>query len=293
MRLHIKLVVFCLLALSVKGVAQTSDSVSGKGNWTWQKGGNWYVSWGYSKWWYPNTDIRFDMKSTDGSAKQTHDEFVVKDAQAHDAPWLDILFTAPLTVPQYCVRVGYFFNKSQTLGFELTYDHAKFIVNTEQDVRVVGTSNGIPFDSIAHLSPEGPNAFIFKLNNGANFFAFTLVRKFNLFNLANGRIRGSYLLKAGAGWNVPHVENTIFGASNKPYFQPIGGWNVGVEGALRVLFFNRVYWEFGQKGVYAAYYKLRTAGGTARVSFPTYGVIMSLGLNFPGKKHNEVSTNVE
>ncbi len=268
-----------------------------KSDWKFQKGGNWYFSWGYSKWWYPKTDISFDIKSTDAAAKSSHTQYVLKDVYAHDYSHIGQIFVVPLTVPQFCIRIGYFFNQAQTLGAELTYDHAKFVVNDPQHVRMVGNTDGVAFDSIAYLYQDpavGTQPFIFKLNNGANFFEFNLVRKFELFNLSKGNFQGFYLMKAGAGWNTPHVQNTIFGAENNPHFQPLGGWNVGVEGALRLLFCNRIYLEFGQKAVYAAYYNLRLAQGTAKVHFKTYGTIFSLGINFPGKMNRkEINSNVE
>lgn len=269
--------------------AQTSD-------WKFRKGGSWYVSWGYSKWWYPKTDLRFDINSTDANSRTSHTEYVLKDVSAHDSPFINKIFAVPATVPQFCIRLGYFFNSDQSLGIELSYDHAKFVVNEDQYVRMVGNTNGIGFDSLAHLYSDettGSQPFIFKLNNGANFFTFNLVKKFSLYQSKRGNFKFSYLLKGGIGWNTPHVENTIFGQKNNPYFLPIGGWNMGVEGAVRLLFFDRVYFEFGQKAVYASYYNLRLAQGTAKVRFTTYGTIFSLGLNFPGKLNKVTTTNAE
>ena len=284
----IKILFLFLLIIPTTAYAQTEKVGSLKNYWKVQKGGEWYLSWGYSKWWYPKTDIHFDINTVDGNAKNSHTEYVLKDVYAHDSPFISEIFTVPLTVPQFCVRLGYFFNSDQSLGAEFTYDHAKFVVNNDQYVRMVGSTNGVAFDSIAHLYENeslGSQPFIFKLNNGANFFAFTLVKKFSLFSSRNGKFKLLYHLKMGAGWNTPHVENTIFGAKNTPYFQAIGGWNVGAEGAIRLLFFNRTYLEFGQKAVYASYYNLRTATGTAKVQFPTYGTILSMGINFPQKQN--------
>ncbi|CAN5386896.1 hypothetical protein BH09BAC5_BH09BAC5_24470 [soil metagenome] len=290
MKLRSNIFIFLLLILSATSFAQNNDVDLKENKWEFHKGGNWYFSWGYSKWWYPKTDLHFKINTLDANSSTQHTEYTLKDVSAHDYSHIDKLFVVPLTVPQFCVRVGYFFNADQTLGMELTYDHAKFVVSDDQYVRMIGTTNGVAFDSLAHLYPDfstGATPFVFKLNNGANFFEFNLVKKFPLFNLFRGKIKGFYLLKGGAGWNTPHVENTIFGAKNKPHFQAIGGWNVGVEGALRLLFGNRVYFEFGQKGVLASYYNLRLAQGTAKVNFRTYGTIFSLGLNFPGAMNNK------
>src|SRR5665213_1817983 len=267
MKLNFKIFVFLLLIISANSFAQTIPDSPNNNYWKFHKKGNWYFSWGYSHWNYPKTDLHFDINSTDANSKADHTEYVLKGCTPHDSPFIGKLFVEPLTVPQFCIRVGYFFNADQTFGLELTYDHAKFVVNTDQYVEMKGTTNGVAFDSIAHLYDEGHGAkpFVFKLNNGANFFELNLVKKFTLFQCKNGKFKFFYLLKAGGGWNTPHVENDIFGEKNNPHFQFVGGWNVGAEGAIRLLFCNRIYLEFGQKAVFAAYYKLKIANGLASV----------------------------
>lgn len=296
-RVHI-MILLAFAGLSLRAQVGSGDlaQATGSNYWKWNKKGNFYFSWGYSKWWYPKTDIQFDIKNPASGTRTGHSEYTLKDVYAHDAAWLSQIGSLPLTVPQFCTRIGYFFNSDQSLGIEFTYDHAKFVVNTDQYVEMKGATNGVAFDSIAHLYPDdepGSQPFIFKLNNGANFFAFTLVKKFKLFQNKKGNFSLFYLLKGGLGWNIPHVENNIFGVKNDPHFQPFSGWNVGVEGALRALFFNRVYLEFGQKGVYASYYNLKLAEGTAKVHFATYGTIFSVGINFPGKVNTVLTTNAE
>lgn len=271
--------------------AETSCS-----NWKFHKGGNWYFSWGYGKFWYPKTDIHIKQNFTDANQKAVSTEYTLIDVKAHDRLGIEKLYNVPLTVPQFCIRVGYFFNEKQDLAIELSYDHAKFITSDNQYVRMVGNTNGVAFDSLAYLYPEtdpGTQPFVYKLNNGANFFEFNLVKKFRLLDSPKGKIHLSYLAKCGAGWNTPHVENTIFGDKNKPHFQPIGGWNIGAEGAVRCVFFNAVYLEFGQKGVFASYYHLKLAHGESKQHFATYEVVLSLGVNIPGKMNRNKFKNAQ
>jgi hypothetical protein len=287
MKLHANIFLFLLLIFSVRGFAQQTaqdgynDSQNGK-----RDHKNIYFSWGYGKFWYPKTDIHIKQNSTDVNQNSTSSEYTLHKVMAHDRLGIEKLYNVPLTVPQFCVRVGFFFNETQDLGVELTYDHAKFITSGDQYVRMTGATNGVAFDSTTYLYTDtsmGPKPFVFKLNNGANFFEFNLVKKFHLYK--NRKIDFSYIVKCGAGWNTPHVENTVFGEKNVPHFQAIGGWNVGAESALRCVFFNHTYLEFGQKGVYASYYKLRIANGLANLHFAAYEVVLSLGVNFPEKIH--------
>ena len=257
-------------------------------NWKWQKGGNFYFAWGYSKYWYTKSDIHVQQNFDDVSGTTTKTEYTLVDVKGHDRLGIEKLYNVPLTVPQFNVRIGYFFNKKQDLGIELNYDHAKFISADDQYVEMKGSTNGVAFDSTAHLytdTAKGPKPFIYKLNNGANFVMVNLVKRFELYNNTTRGIHFSYLAKFGGGITVPHVENTIFGMSNDPHFQFPGGWCVGVESALRCVFFNRMYIEFGQKGTFANYYKLRIYKGLAKQSFGAYEVVLTLGVNFPAKKY--------
>ena len=86
--------------------------------------------------------------------------------------------------------------------------------------------------------------------------------------------------KAGIGPVIPHVDNKLFGEANDPGFQ-FGGWNVGVEGALRATFFNYVFLEYTNKLDYARYSHLKVYEGTAKQAFGTYEMILNLGVTFP------------
>lgn len=240
-----------------------------------------YFSWGYNKEWYTKSDIH--VKQTLPGDNKT--EYTLHDVQAADQIGWDKLFSCALTIPQYNYRLGYFFNKEKGLAIELNFDHTKYVVRKPQYVRMSGTTNGAAFDSIAYLSPDN---FDYRLNNGANFFLVNIVKQWPLFESPGKKFRLDYLGKAGVGWMVPHVQNTLFGQANTPRFQ-FGGWDVGVEGAMRATFFNFAYLEFAQKGVYTNYSNLRVYGGKAKHDFGTYELILSLGVNIPALKKGSTS----
>ena len=91
--------------------------------------------------------------------------------------------------------------------------------------------------------------------------------------------------KAGIGPVIPHVENSLFGKVNQQGFQ-YGGWNTGLETALRVTVMKYGFLEFSQKVDYARYSNLRVAEGRAKQNFGTYEVILSAGFILPTTKHN-------
>ena len=92
-------------------------------------------------------------------------------------------------------------------------------------------------------------------------------------------IKIDFLAKAGIGPVIPHVDNSFFGQKNEAGFQ-FGGWNTGVEGALRATFFRHIYLEFAGKLDYARYSNLKVYKGTAKHAFNTAELILSLGYTF-------------
>ncbi len=109
---------------------------------------------------------------------------------------------------------------------------------------------------------------------------FNVVKRWQWYMADNEKIKIDLLAKAGIGPVIPHVENRFFGNANKPGFQ-FGGWNMGVEGAVRATFFNYVYLEYCNKLDYARYSNLKVYEGTAKHAFGTYEMILNLGFTFP------------
>jgi hypothetical protein len=67
---------------------------------------------------------------------------------------------------------------------------------------------------------------------------------------------------------------------NDPHFQ-LGGWNMGLEGDLKVTFFQYLYIEYANKLDYARYTNLKIYQGTDKQAFGTYEMILNLGVTFP------------
>jgi len=234
-----------------------------------------YFSWGYNTEWYTNSTVKVSQPAL-GNA------YSFVDIQAHDhRGWDEGLFTKALTIPQYNYRLGLMFNEEKQLGFEVNFDHTKYIF-ADQQARIKGRLYNHPVDS--SVAFNAANGFYYYLNNGANFLLFNIVKRWPLLGSRNGNVKLDFLGKAGIGPVIPHVQNSFFGQANTPHFQ-LGGWNVGVEGALRATFWHYVFLEYTNKLDYARYSGLKIYEGTARQAFGTYEMILNLGLTFPvGKK---------
>jgi hypothetical protein len=234
--------------------------------------GEFYFSWGYNKEWYTRSNVHIEQP-------ELGNKYTFRSIRAHDNPgWDKGIFDRAMTIPQYNYRIGYFFKND--LAIEINFDHTKYIID-RQPAHRKGTMDNKPIDETIDWAEE--NGFWYYLNNGANFLLFNIVKRWDLYEHPNEKIRIDFLGKAGIGPVVPHVENSLDGRKNDPDFQ-IGGWNVGAEGAVRATFFKYVYLEFANKIDYARYSHLKIYQGRARQAFGTYELILNLGITIPGKK---------
>jgi len=230
-----------------------------------------YFSWGYNTEWYTKSNVKINQPSLGNNY-----EFV--SIKGHDNPgWNKDLFSKALTIPQYNYRIGLFINKKKGLAVEINFDHTKFIF-ADQQARIKGTINNKPVDSSVNFNAA--NGYYYYLNNGANFLLFNIVKRWNWVANKKETIKIDFLGKAGIGPVIPHVENSLNGQLNNPDFQ-FGGWNIGLEGALRTTFFNYVYLEYCNKLDYARYSNLAIYEGKAKHAFGTYEMMLNLGVTFP------------
>lgn len=231
--------------------------------------GEFYFSWGYNKDWYTKSTVKVSQPDLGNNYK-----FI--NVQGHDNPgWDHELLKKDLTIPQYNYRLGYFFNNKKNLGFEINFDHTKFIITDGQTVKINGNLNNKIIDS-SLLFSKG-NGFYYYLNNGANFLLFNIVKRCEWARSKNFKI--DFLGKAGIGPVIPHVENGLFGQANNQGFQ-FGGWNIGIESAIRATFLRHIYLEFAGKLDHARYSNLEVYKGTAKHAFNTAELILSLGYTF-------------
>ncbi len=245
-----------------------------------EREGEFYFSWGYNKAYYTNSNIYINQPALNNN-------FVFKNTVLVDNPgWNKGLLKTPLTIPQYNYRFGYFFDKNKDWAFEINFDHTKALIKNNNTVRMVGTYNGSAIDSSFIFSEQGVGTArnYYYLNNGANFLLFNIVKRNRFKSLSGKHILFDGLGKFGIGPLIPHVENFLFGKANDSKFQ-FGGWNTGVEYALRSTFYKKLYLEFAGKLDYAAYYNLNVYQGNARQNFGTLEFILSFGYNIPmGRK---------
>jgi hypothetical protein len=231
-------------------------------------GREFFFSWGYNGDFYANQDMHFSQPSLGN-------DFTLFSVQIRDSKGWDELFSHSLFVPQYNVRLGYFWNEKW--GIEVALDHFKWIVKEDQQVRMTGTLNGHPVDADVTLTED---VLRYQLNNGANPIFFNLLRRFRVARDPGQTGYFAVLAKAGGGFAWPHTENTLFGKPNDKGFQPFHGWNVDAAVAARVHLYKPLYFEFEQKFIYARYFDVKVDQGTARHSVKVSEYNWNFGVAF-------------
>lgn len=241
-----------------------------------ERKGEFYISWGYNKEYYTNSNVTINQPDLKNN-------FTFKNTLLVDHPgWDEGILNKALSIPQYNYRFGYFLDKNKDLAIEINFDHTKALFKDNQLIQMTGTFNGSMIDSsfIFTKSGQGTAENYYYLNNGANFLLFNIVKRKRFKNLSNEIIAIDGLAKAGVGPLIPHVENKLFGKNNNQGFQ-FGGWNTGLEYALRSTFRKKLYLELAGKLDYAYYYNLDVYKGNAKQGFGTMEFIFNLGYSLP------------
>lgn len=245
---------------------------------------SWYVSWGYNKDYWTNSDIHISQPGL-------NNHFTVYNVTAGDYPgWDTGIFNKDMMSPQYNIRIGHFLNASHTFGIELSFDHTKYNSDLYQQAHVSGVINGQPVNGNNVLTPQ---YFNYALHNGANGLMLNLVRRKPLFNMPKANLQLVGIGKIGAGVMLPHPENTILGNTNDVgpkawgnYFGwnhgwwQMGGWTVGAEAGFQLVFHQRAYLELTDKEAFTDLSDIQIYDGTASQTMWLNEIILNLGAMF-------------
>jgi hypothetical protein len=247
------------------------------------KKGNIYLMWGYTRATYSKSDIHFVDRSNTyypETGKYHNYDFTIYDATAKDRPDFDqIKDVINITIPQFVMRAGYYFNNKKDFGIEINYDHTKYVVKDYQKVHIKGDFNGNYIDKDTILDPD--NFLHFEHTDGANFWMFNFIKRWKLYEPSKNFNVG-FVVKPGAGIVYPRTDVKMQGShlNNKWH---VAGWIVGLESGFRVEFLKNGVFEFVGKGSYADYRNVLVLGkgnGKANHHFFTGQLTMTIGATF-------------
>jgi hypothetical protein len=130
----------CLILVflfSINGFAKDGDTTTTKK----KRKGELYYSWGYNAEWYTKSNIHIQQPTLGN-------DYTYEGVQGHDHPgWnQQNIFNEGITIPQWSMRIGYFFGDAKDYGIELNYDHAKYIFEGQQ-THLVGKLEGTQTDT--------------------------------------------------------------------------------------------------------------------------------------------------
>lgn len=234
--------------------------------------GKYYIAWGYNKDWYTKTDVH------------VHDDvnhsmnFTLYDMKAKDHPqWQDI-FRVQMSIPQYGYRMGYWTPKGR-YGFEICFDHAKYIVQDYQTVHMRGTINGTWYDKDTLVSYSFMHL---EHTDGANFLMLNFMYRSHTW--ARPMISTSVITKIGAGIVIPRSDVVLNGVEWNHCFHNAGEV-YGIESGLRTEFFRFFFLETTGKLAFANYRNVLAYNPTLiSHKFGAAMILIHLGVQIPAGK---------
>lgn len=263
-----------IFMLGLSGTAQNNTIFNSKGMF--------YISWGYNREAYTNSDIHFKNTETDNY------DFVLVNAPAHDKAGfndgLKDFLNNDLTIPQYNLHIGYMFHDNHDLGIELSWDHLKYVVNDNATMHITGQIRGNRIDKDTFVTPD----FIhLQHTNGNNYLMLNLVKRRMLYTSKNISLDLSG--KVGAGPLVSYSISTILGNHNSGRFR-IHGYVIGTSLCSRLSLYKYLFIQPSFQFAFADYLSTELgadAVGRATHYFSSFTFMLEGGFNIPvnwGKK---------
>ncbi len=235
--------------------------------------GTFYAFWGYNRDWYSKSTITFENHTSDNY------DFTFYDAHASDKPDMEHFYEMDqLTIPQYNLHLGYFFNDKRDLGLELSWDHLKYVVNDYQTMHVKGNIRGHAIDKDTLVTPDFVHL---QHTNGNNYLMLNIMKKYSLFKKKN--IELSAIGKLGAGVLMSYTISTVLGNHDSGYFH-YHGWLVGTAAELKLDLWKYFFVSTSLQGAFVNYTNTRLGAdhkGLSKQHFYSLQFMYGAGINVP------------
>lgn len=238
-----------------------------------RKKGTLYFSWGYNRDWYTPSTIHFVNTKTDNY------DFTFINAKSHDKPDMENYWQLDrLTIPQYDMNIGFLLNNKSDIGFELSWNHLKYVVTDNQVIHVRGTIRGHYLDKDTLVTPDFVHL---QHTNGNNYLMMNLVKRQRL--ITGEHLQLSAIGKVGAGPLMSYTISTVLGSHDSGHFR-YHGWVVGASAGLRFNIYKYFFIQSDIQGAFADYTTTELGAdrvGRATHHFYSLQYMWSGGLNFP------------
>jgi hypothetical protein len=234
---------------------------------------NWYFSWGYSRQYYAPSDIHVTQPGLGNNftVHQVHASDLAADVPQTIQSTFDLNFFAP----QENIRVGKFMDVEKTFAIEFSLDHSKYNTDLGQTANVTGTIGNAAVNQNMVLDAQ---TFNYVHHNGLNHIMANAVWLHHLYGPKQKAGDLESISRIGAGFLLPHSENTILGNTNdvgpkwgisssccfaRSDWWQLLGWTVGVEVGVRYRMTESVYLELTAKEAYGVLQRVPVYQGSA------------------------------
>ncbi len=268
---NICLILFFLLTIDI-GFSQSTSTTQ-----TTNRKGQYYIYWGWNRAWYTQSDIHF----TGANYDFTLENVVGKDRQS---PFDFETYFKPayMTIPQYNVRLGYFFKDNWSLNFGT--DHMKYVVQQDQNVKISGkiANSGTPYDkTYANENITIKKGFLeLEHTDGLNYFNLDVRRHQPLLDLKHLSISANEGI--GFGGLLPRTDATLLNNPRNDKFH-LAGFGTSILGSVNATFYKHFFIQAEWKGGYINMPDINTtmlATDKAKQSFFFTQTNILFGFNF-------------
>ncbi|MDQ7047779.1 MAG: hypothetical protein Q9M39_09315 [Sulfurovum sp.] len=186
------------------------------------KEGKYFVSWGWNLSDYSKSDISFKGDGYD---------YTLRDVSASDRQTtLGWVYITEQTIPQYDIRVGYFFTDTDSIVFGV--DHMKYVVDSPQVVQISGTDHQGVSHSDGSIQLDG---FLkFEHTDGLNYINVAYNKFFPIWQDASRQHALTLFAGAGAGVLIPRSNITLIGYEDRKDDFKLAGYGLDIQGGLHV-----------------------------------------------------------
>jgi hypothetical protein len=273
-----KFILICLFLLPIIMLAQETEKRQ-----LYSKKGKFFIYFGWNRSWYSHSDISF---------KGANYDFILHNVSAKDRPSPlaadPYLNPSRFSIPQYNLRVGYFFNEHWSISFG--DDHMKYVMRQNQTVKI----DGEILDTIAHY--EGlyynediklTNDFLqFEHTDGLNYLNIELRRFDNIFEFKKFKLNLTEGI--GAGALMPRTNTTLLSKERYDQFH-FSGYGIGVLTGLNLTFNDRFFIQSELKGGFINMPAIRTTKSKADKAsqhffFTQFNFALGVNINLKKKK---------
>jgi hypothetical protein len=232
------------------------------------KKGSYYITWGYNRSSYANSDIRFVGPGYD---------FTLLNAKALDFPtpisdFRTYVDPELLSIPQFNFHAGYFIKDN--LSISIGWDHMKYVVTDGQTVRVTGFVNPQTSTPAITVNPAyvgtfnqtplalDPDEFVhLEHTDGYNYASIEIEQYKSLFQSKKSRFAIDWMRGVGIGALIPRSDVYVFGVGKNNYWNLAGG-GASLKTGLKFNFSKLLFFETTLKTGATKLWDIRTTGRT-------------------------------